>query len=244
MKVFWQMLKPYHIHALHGFLGQPSDWPHLELVNKEQFHTYQLLKDFPIRPFSEWAERFNQKAAGDFNIFMGYSLGGRLGLHAISRNPEQWKAAIFVSTHPGLKSMDERKNRVATDDQWAERFLNDPWNQLMNDWNAQDIFKGDALVPQREESENDRQSLSKAFKIWSLGMQNDLRAKIASLEMPILWMVGERDHKYLKLAQELKFKHPLSKLCVVPETGHRLQFEQPEKFILNVSTFIQHLETQ
>lgn len=239
------MLKPYHIHALHGFLGQPSDWPHLDFVSKDQFHRHQLLKDFPIRPFSEWAERFNQKTAGDCkNIFMGYSLGGRLGLHALSKNPEQWKAAIFISTHPGLKSMEERNNRVAIDAQWAARFLTDPWNKLMNDWNAQDVFKGDALVPHREESENDRQFLSKAIKTWSLGVQNDLRTMIASLEMPILWMVGERDHKYLKLAQELKFRHPLSKLCVVSETGHRLQFEQPKKFILNVTTFIQHLETQ
>lgn len=231
------MLNTYHIHALHGFLGQPYDWP--TTFNQDQFHAYQLFADFPILPFTQWAEAFNEKVRNNHanNIFMGYSLGGRLGLHAVLNNPKMWKAAIFISTHPGLKTEEERKNRTTSDDHWAKRFENDPWEQLMQDWNAQDVFKHDPPIF-RKESENNRQDLSKALKKWSLGNQEDMRAKIAALEMPILWIVGEKDLKFISLGHELTFRHTQSQLCIVPETGHRLQSGLLENFI---TQFIENL---
>jgi 2-succinyl-6-hydroxy-2,4-cyclohexadiene-1-carboxylate synthase len=225
-----------NIHALHGFLGHPRDWPSLESL-----HAHRLLDDFPILPFAAWANAFNQTIQTHHNIFLGYSLGGRLGLHAILDQPNLWKGAIFISTHPGLKTAEERAIRIQADNQWAARFETEPWDQLMQAWNAQEVFKHD-LPLYRNEAEYDRSFLSKALKIWSLGTQTDLRPKIASLDIPILWMVGEKDPKFLSLGRELSFKHPLSKLCIVPETGHRLQFAQQEKFILNVTQFIQQIE--
>lgn len=234
----------YNIHALHGFLGHPQDWSALNCI--APLHAYHLLTDFPIIPFTQWAETFTKKIQNNHpnthsnNILMGYSLGGRLGLHALLHNPSIWQAAIFLSTHPGLKTTEERKNRIIADDQWAKKFERDSWDQLMNDWNAQEIFKDDLPI-HRKESENNRQFLSKALKTWSLGEQENLRTQMALIDIPILWMVGEKDHKYLRLGRELTFKHSQSKLCVVPETGHRLQFGHLENIILNVKHFIQHL---
>lgn len=236
-----QKLDHYHLHALHGFLGHPKDWLTLNLAQHKHFHAYQILVDFPICPFAEWAERFNQSLithdTPKNNILIGYSLGGRLGLHSLLNQPKHWKAAIFLSTHPGLKTPEEKKTRMIKDHQWGERFEKDPWEILMRDWNAQDIFKHDLPI-YREESDYDRLSLSKALATWSLGAQDDVHEKIALLEIPILWMVGEKDLKFLRLSSQLKFKHPQSKLYVVSEFGHRLISRRLEEFILN---FIQNL---
>lgn len=232
------MLQPqYDIHALHGFLGHPSDW----LCLQERVFAYSLFQDFPIIPFDAWAENFNFSVEEKSNIFIGYSLGGRLGLHALLQNPAKWKAAIFVSTHPGLNDQAAKRTRLAMDEAWAERFLNEPWDSLLKRWNQQDVFKHSVEI-NRSEVDNNRQDLAAALKIWSLGMQEDLTDKIKDLEMPICWMVGEKDHKFVDLAAPLQFKHPKSKLFVVPQAGHRLNFDQPEKFKTIVTQFIQNLE--
>lgn len=235
------MSEPCHIHALHGFLGSSADWPLFCGCKKEHFTAYDLLTDLPIVPFEEWSLMFNQGVKTAHNILLGYSLGGRLGLHALLKKPGKWQGAIFVSTHPGLKSAEEKNKRIVADKLWAEKFQRTPWDVLMREWNAQDVFKHDPFPCNREESDFKRESLSQALITWSLGVQEDLSDAIAALEIPILWMAGENDGKFVKLAQELKFKHQKSQLCVVSNSGHRLPFGQPEKFNSIVNKFIQEL---
>lgn len=231
------------LHALHGFLGTPTDW---SFFNIEHLITYDLFNDVPITPFDEWAVMFNKQvdaAPKANNILLGYSLGGRLALHAVLNEPKKWKAAIFVSTHPGLKCDKEKEHRINADKLWSERFQNMPWDALMCAWNAQDVFKDDLTILNRKESDYNRQSLSKALNTWSVGIQADLTHAIATLDIPILWIVGENDKKFVKVAQELQFKHQKSKLDIVSNSGHRLLFEQQEIFSLTVKQFIQNLET-
>ena len=147
-------------------------------------------------------------------------MGGRLALHALLQNPNIWDSAILVSTHPGLISENERENRYQQDLKWAEKMRNDPWDTLLDDWNRQSALSTSVPIA-RHESEFDRLQLAKAMEIWSLGNQEDLRAMIAELEIPIRWVVGERDMKFCQLAKELCFKNIESKVVVVPKAGHR-----------------------
>jgi len=235
----------YQIHALHGFLGNPGDWSLYEDEN-DNFHAYHLFKDFAIQPFEGWAKEFNQmilsheKKSAE-HILLGYSLGGRLGLHALLQKQENWKAAILVSTHPGLDTIEEKQKRMFMDDFWAHRFRNDPWELLMKDWNNQSVFK-DSVDFNRKESDNDRIALSEAIKTWSLGRQRNLNEDIAALKMPICWIVGENDKKFLAQVNKLKFKHPKSHVCIVLQSGHRVLLDQPKKLLLNISKFINDLE--
>ena len=238
-------MRRHKIHALHGFLGSPEDWYSLGFEEVEDFFTVHLFKDLPIISFDEWARQFNQCVAEGEDcrekpLLMGYSLGGRLGLHALLQQPNNWKAAIFMSTHPGLKSTQERDLRIAADEKWAKRFEDEPWDSLMQDWNAQNIFKN--VAPHRSEGENSRLVFSSALKIWSLGNQQDLSQELAVLNMPILWIVGAEDEKFYKIAQQLEFKHPQSTVYAIPEAGHRVLWEQSEKCKLKISEFIRNLK--
>lgn len=244
-----QVNQQCHLHALHGFLGKPDDWAAFPLGC--QVSTYNLFQDFPVAPFSHWAAIFNQYVLASRSlqyrnpqqhIFMGYSLGGRLGLHAILQDPSLWNAAIFISTHPGLKKEKEKQQRLAYDRQWAQRFEREPWEDLIKDWNAQEMFKGEPFHLKREEKDFDRTSLIQALNTWSLGAQQNATEAIHNLDIPILWMVGARDPKFLQQAQELTFKHPQSRVCVVPEASHRLPWQQPEKFMSHLTQFIYNLE--
>lgn len=237
---------PYHLHALHGFLGTPGDWGSFPFVCR--LSTYHLFQDFPITAFPHWAATFNRhvlesggrnKESGK-HILMGYSLGGRLGLHAVLENPALWDAAIFISTHPGLPLDTEKRSRLTADRQWAERFEKESWTSLMQAWNAQEVFKGDSW--KREENDFDRASLAYALQTWSLGAQEDLSEAIQELNIPFLWMVGANDLKFLHQAEALSFKHPKSRLCVIPEASHRLPWQQPETFMSYLTQFMHNLE--
>lgn len=200
--------------GLHGFLGLPSDWREFEFVDPVS------IWDEPILPFDQWARCFNSKYRGKL---VGYSMGGRLALHALLDNPKNWEAAIFISTHPGNGFDQERINN---DERWAEKFETYPWNQIINEWELQGVFGQDPII-QRHEKSFSRYKLAQSLRIWTLGRQKRLTEQIAQLDVPILWITGERDEKFVEQASKLFFKNPQSEKITIPNCGHRIQWNAP-----------------
>lgn len=220
--------------ALHGFLGLPSDF-----TNIHPSLTANDLWASPAVPFSEWATAFNERHQAH-PILMGYSLGGRLALHALLDNPAQWQAAIFVSTHPGLQTQEERTQRLLNDLRWKEKFLHQDWQALMDEWNGQAVFKNHSH-PLREERHYTRSRLADALDTWSLGRQAHHAETLAALSIPILWVVGEEDVKFVQLAKGLRFAHPQSKIVIVPKAGHRILWQRTEFFQTLLNNFLRGL---
>lgn len=224
--------------ALAGFLGSLQDWDSLDLDVKGI-----KLDQFSAVNFNVWASAFNAFIReGVANpILMGYSLGGRLGLHALIQAPSLWKGGIIISAHPGLSSRELKKERLLRDLDWAKRFREESWNTLMEGWEGQEVFNHDAFSFDRLEADCCRHHLSACLDHFSLGRQEDLSHKIKELPMPILWIVGERDRKLREVASALQFKHPLSSLLVVREAGHRVPWVQPEAFRAAVEYFLKSI---
>lgn len=210
--------------ALHGFLGLPTDWDHLSLIS------------FPILPadsFQAWAEQFHtmllQKVSPPY-ILMGYSMGGRLALHAMQQRPDLYKAGILISAHPGLKSEKEKQLQLKNDDEWADRFMQTPWDDLMKAWEEKEVFQNATHRFLRKEKDYARQDLAAFLRNFSLGHQ-----EVSIPPIPIYWITGENDKKYTQLAQEISQLHPLSKNIVIPSASHRVPWENPKKFSIALS---------
>lgn len=204
-----------NIYALHGFLGKPSDWQK-SLPNAAAVDLFRG----PVKNFEEWAKQFNASVLSE-SFIVGYSLGGRLALHALIQNPKVWKGAVIISANPGLANESDRQQRIIHDRKWAKRFLNDPWEKLMDDWNNQTVFSSDKRI-ERKESDFDRAILSAVMEEWSLGKQRYLPPLISALPVPILWITGERDPK---AARGLAFAHPKSRELTIPLAGHRVPWD-------------------
>lgn len=221
--------------ALHGFLGVPDDLQFLKSSRvNDVFHAPDLFDGnlfHPKRGLPAAGEALNEIVRGlpGNKILLGYSLGGRIALHALKAQPQLWSGAIFISTHPGLTSEKERGLRLKHDDRWAERFEKDSWEQLMRDWNAQEVFNGHFL--HREEREFCRPILADVLRGWSLGAQEDLIPMIESFSRPILWLVGDLDKKLAFLVKKIHFKNPHSKSVLIDKVGHRLLWEDPMRII-------------
>jgi 2-succinyl-6-hydroxy-2,4-cyclohexadiene-1-carboxylate synthase len=173
---------------------------------------------------------------------MGYSLGGRLALHALIDQPQLWQGAIIISAHVGLTDSKECLLRQQRDLKWAKRFENENWGSLMDAWNGQEIFATDSLSFNRQESNYQRVKLVEALTGASLGSQEDLRQHILTLPFPILWITGSQDHRYSQMAQSLAFSHPHSYWKQIAEAGHRVPWSQPQVFSETVSTFVKRLK--
>lgn len=225
------------IAALPGFLGQPEDWDRFSSL---PIHPYDLWKQENLLPFNPWADQFNKKHASS-QVLMGYSLGGRLALHALLANPAHWRAAIFFSTHPGLTTEEERIQRLQKDLLWKKKFLHSSWEHLIEEWNSQPVFDDGSLPPARKE-EGNRLLWAEALDLWSLGRQEDLRQRLSRLSVPILWILGERDVKFIEASASLSFAHPLSKIVVVPKVGHRILWQANKKLVKLIQTFLEGVE--
>jgi 2-succinyl-6-hydroxy-2,4-cyclohexadiene-1-carboxylate synthase len=213
--------------ALHGFLGLPSDWDKWNCI------PYCIE---PSESLITWATEFNQWVEAHTaapRMLMGYSMGGRLALHALIQNPTLWQKATLISTNIGLKDPTSRLNRLKNDYKWAEKFRNDPWEKLMKDWESQSLFKG-SFKPTRNEKDYNREDLALHLENFSLANQEYLLPDIAKLNLPIQWITGSLDHNAESQAKDVAANHSHSKHLSIPNGTHRVHFEFPESlsFIL------------
>jgi 2-succinyl-6-hydroxy-2,4-cyclohexadiene-1-carboxylate synthase len=161
-------------------------------------------------------------------VLLGYSMGGRLALQLLER--ERFAKAVIVSA--GLNAPDDA--RRARDETWAQRFESEAWTPLLRDWNAQPVFGGHALA--RREQDYDRADLARQLREWSPAVLPPPR--LEAIETPILWIAGERDARYVAIAKTAVARLPHAELWICPDAGHRVPWEQPERFVERLRAFL------
>ena len=229
------------IYALPGFLGLPSDWTEL----KKNFSSrtvvsidpYQIAK--PEQGLRNWAQKF-VKTIEKKPILLGYSMGARLGMHALLENSSLFKAMVFVSGNPGLKTQEEKQKRLHLDHTWAERFLKEPWDSLMRSWNSLPLFVKSPIF--RQEKDYCRKQLSSTLIHWSVARQTDFSTILEQTSLPILWVAGALDKAYSDSARAMRFSNPLSEIQIVPSASHRVPWEKPEKFHAILHRFLESIK--
>lgn len=246
---------------LHGFLGRPSDWEAVKAAlpkhDRIRIYSPDYFKEKNLSPqhgFSVWAQNFNrwvqmETHGADRNILVGYSLGGRLALHALEQKPALWYKSILISTNPGFNDhfdtfnpiSDERRQRWMNDSYWAEEFLKSSWDTLLKNWNAQPVFGGGSNEPSRNEKEYSRESLGLALTQWSLAQQKNMRPLLSEVAGKILWAVGERDEKFMELTRQLQEAVANLKVDVIPEASHRVLFDRPKELADKIKLLIHQL---
>jgi 2-succinyl-6-hydroxy-2,4-cyclohexadiene-1-carboxylate synthase len=217
------------IFGLHGFLGQGSDFESLKNVLPENIELIapDLFFDnrYDLSSFEKCADQFaNHLTAGyEKKILIGYSLGGRIGLHILDQYPDLFDQYIFLSTNPGLTDEQEKKQRLIADGLWAEKILTLKWSDFLQEWNSQSVFSGGS-EPVRFESQFNKNQLICAVTSMSLAKQKNMNAVIEKHQQKIKWVVGDKDQKYLDLAEDLKQKKILENYSRISSV-HRILFD-------------------
>jgi 2-succinyl-6-hydroxy-2,4-cyclohexadiene-1-carboxylate synthase len=200
------------ITCLHGFLGAPRDW---DFLRDAGFSIATPPLD-AIPPHGD--------------VLLGYSLGGRLALHALLAGAK-YERAIFVSTGLGIEGEDARTARRASDEAWARRFETEDFATVVADWNAQPVLAGPSLPRTRDDYD------PRGLREWSAGALPAVAARLHELTIATLWIAGARDAKYVAEAHRAAALARDARVAIIDDAGHRVAWEQPEAFIAAVRRF-------
>jgi len=232
------------IWALHGAVGMAADWQPLAqavAASGQVVRSVDLWRFLDCCPMSleEFGRAFCEevRAVDDEPVILGYSMGGRLALHALLEDPEMWKGAMIVSAHTGLAVDDEqgRFQRMVDDAEWAAAALSGEWKSFLNKWNSQNILAGAALTG-RSQLELRRQAVARSFMDWTLSKQADLLDRLGEITCPVQWIVGERDEKF-KAVGQTAVTYFQNGVLSEADSGHRVPWDQPEWFAEQVLGF-------
>ncbi len=214
---------------LHGNLGSPADWqPVADALSRagvecRALNLWKYLECCPKSLTEMGRILCSEIAAQDKRpVICGYSLGGRLAMHAALAHPPLWKAAIFIGANPGMENEADRSARRAADAEWAVKCHSAPWDEFLAEWDAQGVFAG-APPHDRAALKPWRNSISRAFIDWSVGVQENLFPALRECPVPQLWVAGERDAKFSAIA-----RHAVGDAALIlPGAGHRILQEAP-----------------
>jgi 2-succinyl-6-hydroxy-2,4-cyclohexadiene-1-carboxylate synthase len=240
---------PMECWCLHGAVGMAADFRDFTKLlaagktGSRAVDLWRFLECQPM-PMADFGPALNADAGGEVfrgsgRALLGYSMGGRLALHALLENDHPWQAAVIVSAHPGLENPADREARRASDAEWASRALTGNWQQFLDAWNAQPVL-GSASLRDSQSSGRlvmRRREIARSFVDWSLGAQAPLWDRLHEITIPVLWVAGENDPKFLELAHRAVACIPRAKLAVAPASGHRVPWEAGQWLADEVARF-------
>lgn len=206
---------------LHGFLGSSEDW-------KELIRYLPSVPCFGVDLPGHGASPFTEHFAEEMPLFsepvhlIGYSMGGRLALQYAALFPQKVASLTLISSHPGLSSEEEKKQRIAQDENWAQQILQFEIDEFLRRWYDQSIF-GDFRPDLTMRRKHTPQQLAQCLVHYSLGRQPLLPSQRADC------IVGEKDAKYRAL---------LPNATVVPRAAHMVHLENPEDLASIIQTRI------
>jgi 2-succinyl-6-hydroxy-2,4-cyclohexadiene-1-carboxylate synthase len=235
------------IWCLPGFLGRATDWSAFAKSCTQRglppVEPYELFNGSLSGSLVAWAHDFNRHVAArdPAPLLVGYSLGGRLALHALLDAPALWQGAVIVAAHCGLDDAEQRAARVREDDAWTQRFAHEHWGGLMRAWNARPVFSGRPQTLERPAAAFERAALAHGLRAFGLGQQEPLAPRLTEVLCPVLWVAGALDRPFLAEAERAMQYLPHGALAVAPGAAHRVPWEAPEWFHTSAGAFLQSL---
>jgi 2-succinyl-6-hydroxy-2,4-cyclohexadiene-1-carboxylate synthase len=166
------------------------------------------------------------------HVLAGYSMGGRIALHAALARPRLVERLVLVGASPGLADVTQRAERRAADEALADRIERDGLEAFAAEWAELPLWEGQAervrAAANADRLRNTAAGLAAALRGLGTGVLPPLWDRLGELTMPVTLVVGERDAKFRATAERMAERLPAASIVVVPGAGHAAQLERPE----------------
>jgi 2-succinyl-6-hydroxy-2,4-cyclohexadiene-1-carboxylate synthase len=239
---------PETVVLLHGFAGTGRLWdPVVARLDGERYRP--LAPDLrghgaaaARRPvtFAAIAEDVLGLVPHPFTL-CGYSMGGRLALHAALAAPDRIERLILVATTAGIEDGAECAARRAADEElaaWAEQHTIE---EFADRWTGQPLFAGTppqaAAAWRADILDNEPVALAAALRGVGTGVMQPLWDRLGELTMPATVLAGSGDAKFLALGERLAAALPRGELIVVEGAGHGIPREDPAAVAAAIASF-------
>jgi 2-succinyl-6-hydroxy-2,4-cyclohexadiene-1-carboxylate synthase len=176
-----------------------------------------------------WASAEHLVTQGGPGTYVGYSMGGRVALHAALSHPDDVRALVLIGATAGIDDPAERQARRDGDERLADHIESVGVPTFIDEWLANPLFAGltEATARRADRLRNTAAGLSASLRATGTGTQTPLGDRLGEIECPVLVLVGERDEKFTDLGRRLVSGIPDADLVVVPGAGHSVHLEQP-----------------
>ncbi len=234
---------------LHGFLGSPADWETVvDSLDGRVPCVAPALADHPTLAALETAIRRSVPGPA---LLIGYSMGARLALHLLLRDPDRYRAGVLACGSPGLPSTVERAERRRADARLAARLRglgdNEALRGFLDDWYAQPIFAQvrshpcyGAMLARRLKIDPD--AWAATLTHLGTGALPSLWDELPRLRQPTLIVAGELDVRYVTIASRMAARSATIRAAIrarlLPDCGHAVLCEKPAEFATQVATFL------
>jgi 2-succinyl-6-hydroxy-2,4-cyclohexadiene-1-carboxylate synthase len=181
-------------------------------------------------------------AAGDGAVPVGYSLGGRLALRAVLRDPGRYAGLVTVGATAGLDEPSIRSARAAADERLASWMETAPIEDVVSIWERQPLFadQSEALVEQQRAGRlsHDPAELAMLLRTAGQGVLEPVWHELLMLDLPVLAIAGARDEGYVAAAERIADIAPRGRAAIVEEAGHAPQLQRPEEVARLIMSFL------
>ena len=226
---------PDAVVLLHGFAQTSRCWRPLvdRLGHRRTIVALDLAGHGPEpaapRSLADDADRVCE--LGGPGTYLGYSLGGRVALHAALRHPEAVRRLVLVSATAGIEDERDRAARRASDDALATRIEEHGVDAFVDEWLRNPLFAGLSADAQfvAERRVNTAAGLAGSLRMAGTGSQDPLWDRLSELAMPVLVLAGADDPKFADFAERMaSLIGANATLVIVGDAGHSVHLEQPD----------------
>ena len=207
---------------------------------------------YPVKvlDFESWTfdERVAEiDAAARDRAVIGYSMGGRLLLHAAVRSPGGFAAIATIGAGAGIEDPDARRRRAEADEALATWIESQPIEEVVARWERNPVFASQSpeLIDAQRPGRLDHEPAQLATLLRSAGQASQVPIwdQLPSLQMPLLALAGERDMGYRAAADRMASLVGDGETDVIPNAGHAAHLENPEATAAEILAWLNRVLT-
>ncbi len=232
-----RMNEPPTLVLLHGFTNTGASWhPVIQAVGER----YRSLAP-DIRGHGSASERRPVSLAAvladiaalpaERFTLAGYSMGGRIALHAALALPDRITRLVLIGASPGLADAAERAARREADERLAEQIERSDIDSFARRWARTPVLSGVptelAAQAHADRLHNQPAGLAAALRGLGTGTLPSLWDRLPELTLPAQLVAGERDDKFRAIAAQMAARMPAAEVRVLAGAGHAAQLEEP-----------------
>jgi 2-succinyl-6-hydroxy-2,4-cyclohexadiene-1-carboxylate synthase len=205
-----------------GFMQRGEAWEPVAGALAERYSVRCL-------DFTSWTfeERLEEIPASD--ALVGYSMGGRLALHAALLRPYAFRSLALVGVSAGVDDVDARRR---TDEELASWIETHSIEEVVERWERQPVFESQSPELRARQRpgrlRHHPRELAKLLRSAGQGATPPVWDRLHELRCPVLLIAGERDERYIDAAHRMASLVAEARVAIVPAAGHAPQLEQPQ----------------
>jgi len=169
-------------------------------------------------------------ATGGRAHWIGYSMGGRMLLHAaLTPGVGQMASLVLIGATGGIDDADDRRARRARDEDLADRIEELGTEAFIDEWLATPLFKELGAAAYRSERlANRADGMASSLRNCGTGTQVPLWDRLHTIDVPVLVIAGKRDTKFTELGRRLTREIGRNATFIGVPGGHAVHLEDPE----------------